>query len=297
QEEDEDEDEYSEQRQEWIRNTRKVALPEPGPFKPPSLNVVDYLQEERNREVYEDGTGKLKPAYSVDIFRDYTEKGLQVIVKLANIHLTPEKPSYEGGAWHVEGQLNEHICASAIYYYDNHNITNSRLAFRQMSSEDTVDISYEQEDHDWLTEVFGCEQGGSSVQNVGAVDTPEGRLLTWPNVLQHQVQPFQLADPTKPGHRKILALFLVDPNIRIISTTNVPCQQREWWAEAINTKRSALSNLPVEIRDHIVQDVEDFPISLQEAKEARLKLMEERSVFVVKHDEEFNSHQFSLCEH
>ena len=30
-------------------------------------------------------------------------KTLQVIVKLANIHLTPEKPEYGGGSWHVEG--------------------------------------------------------------------------------------------------------------------------------------------------------------------------------------------------
>lgn len=30
---------------------------------------------------------------------------LQVIVKLANIELTPEKPEYQGGSWHVEGQL------------------------------------------------------------------------------------------------------------------------------------------------------------------------------------------------
>ena len=30
---------------------------------------------------------------------------MQVIVKLANIHLTPEKPEYPGGTWHVEGQL------------------------------------------------------------------------------------------------------------------------------------------------------------------------------------------------
>ena len=30
---------------------------------------------------------------------------LQVIVKLANIELTPEKPEYPGGVWHVEGKL------------------------------------------------------------------------------------------------------------------------------------------------------------------------------------------------
>ena len=40
-----------------------------------------------------------------------------VIVKLANIVLTPEKPRYEGGSWHVEGMMNERIVASGIYYY------------------------------------------------------------------------------------------------------------------------------------------------------------------------------------
>lgn len=34
---------------------------------------------------------------------DLKGANLQVIVKLANIHLTPEKPEYAGGSWHVEG--------------------------------------------------------------------------------------------------------------------------------------------------------------------------------------------------
>ncbi|KAG5633649.1 hypothetical protein DXG03_006869, partial [Asterophora parasitica] len=126
---------------------------------------------------------------------------------------------------------NEHICASAIYYYDIMDITASGPAFRQKS--DTEDgLQPPQYQWDWFPTVFGCENEGPMLQDVGSVDTREGRLLTWPNVLQHRVHPFSLADPTKPGHRKIVALFLVDPNIRIISTANVPCQQREWWAEA-----------------------------------------------------------------
>ena len=56
----------------------------------------------------------------------------------------------------------------------------------------------------------------------------EGRLVTFPNTVQHRVAPFALADPTKPGHRKILALFLIDPHRRVISTANVPPQQAEW---------------------------------------------------------------------
>jgi hypothetical protein len=154
---------------------------------------------------------------------------LQIIVKLANIDLTPEKPDYEGGNWHVEGQLNEHICATALYYYDNENITNSHLAFRQSCIDSTLEMGYEQDEHDFMSAVFGCEPDGPAVQEVGSVLCKEGRLLTFPNILQHRILPFKLADATKPGHRKILALFLVDPGIRIISTANVPPQQRDWW--------------------------------------------------------------------
>ncbi|KAJ3513542.1 hypothetical protein NMY22_g15007 [Coprinellus aureogranulatus] len=56
---------------------------------------------------------------------------LQIIVKLANIELTPEKPKYNGGTWHVEGKQNEHICATALYYYSSSNIKSSHLAFKQ----------------------------------------------------------------------------------------------------------------------------------------------------------------------
>jgi Protein of unknown function (DUF4246) len=41
----------------------------------------------------------------LDLREVYGKRGLQVIVKLANIELTPDKPEYDGGSWHVEGQL------------------------------------------------------------------------------------------------------------------------------------------------------------------------------------------------
>jgi hypothetical protein len=53
-------------------------------------------------------------------------------------------------------------------------------------------------------------------------------MIAFPNVLQHQVQPFELADPTRPGTRKILVLFLVDPGLRVTSTSTVPPQQLHW---------------------------------------------------------------------
>lgn len=80
------------------------------------------------------------------------------------------------------------------------------------------------------------------MQDVGGVDTREGRLFIFPNTLQHGVGLFKLADPAAPGHRKAVALFLVDPNVKIISTANVPCERQDWW-EAIQPDRAKIGQL------------------------------------------------------
>lgn len=126
--------------------------------------------------------------------------------------------------------------------------------------------------------------------------TSEGRLLAFPNVVQHRVSSFQLADPAKPGHQKILALFLVDPYLRILSTANVPPQQKSWWAENIYNDEK-LSSLPIEVLNHIIDYVPEFPISLEEAKEIRLELMEERKAIRKVSKNKVRHEAFSFCEH
>ena len=79
--EDDQSESFWNRRNQWIEDMRKVVLPEPGVFRP--------LEE--------------SPLF--DLRKDFSANGLQIIVKLANIELTPEKPEYEGGTWHVEGQL------------------------------------------------------------------------------------------------------------------------------------------------------------------------------------------------
>ncbi|EGE79440.1 hypothetical protein RJ035_004541 [Blastomyces gilchristii] len=273
-ESDEDEDDYYDRVDEWEEQSQKFRLPEPdAKFLPPNEDIL------------------------VDLQRDYGSTGLQVIVKLANIHLTPEKPRYNGGTWHVEGQLNEHICATALYYYDSDNITESRLAFRQLADVDSAsEIGYEQDQHGWLPLVFGCQNGNAPIQEIGNVVCKQGRLLTFPNILQHRVSPFQLEDPSKLGHRKILALFLVDPNIRIISSANVPCQRRDWWAEQVPWE-NITGRLPPELFNEVASHLDDFPISMEDAKELRLELMEERKAVVVEQGQAMESYTFSLCEH
>lgn len=70
-------------------------------------------------------------------------------------------------------------------------------------------------------------------------------------ILQHCVITLRLSDPTKPGHRKILALILIGPHDSIISTANVSCQQKEIWADQIR-KAEPLNSLPVELADQII---------------------------------------------
>jgi hypothetical protein len=144
------------------------------------------------------------------------------------------------------------------------------------------------------------ENEEAAVQEVGSVLCSEGRLLTFPNILQHRVQPFSLADGTKRGHRKILALFLVDPNIRVIGTANVPPQQRDWWAPMVagdfGRAGKAMGVLSIELKDKVFEGVE-WPIGLDEAKEVRAALMEERSKYTKRGGDLFVSTSFSLCEH
>ena len=81
--------------------------------------------------------------YSLRIEDDFRDNGLQVIIKLASIELTPEKPAYAGGSWHVEGMLNEHIAATALYYYDVENVTEARISFRAEACLDETTMQYD----------------------------------------------------------------------------------------------------------------------------------------------------------
>jgi hypothetical protein len=114
--------------------------------------------------------------------------------------------------------------------------------------------------------------------------------------MQHRVSPFALQDRTKPGHRKIIALFLVDPHTRIISTANVPPQRKDWWFDVVRESGS-LQVLPEELAQHVHREVEDWPMGLEEAKTLRKELMEERSTYIPAVEGAVYSQSFNFCEH
>ena len=135
----------------------------------------------------------------------------------------------------------------------------------------------------------GCTLRDSPlVQNLGDVITKTDRCIAFPNLYQHQVQPFNLEDPTKPGHRKILVFFLVDPTQRVPSATDVAPQQREWVTEVIQGAgvNSPFARLPVEILTMISEE-NDGTMTRSDAELYRGELMAERTVFVEENDDAY----------
>lgn len=84
--------------------------------------------------------------------------------------------------------MNERICATALYYVDCENVTQSRLNFRMKTSPDTrhsQPYRVGQDSYKWLEAVYGTDlgHGAPCLQNYGSIETLEGRLLAFPNVL------------------------------------------------------------------------------------------------------------------
>lgn len=278
-----------------------------------------------------------------DSFRD---QGLQLLVEISSIELTPETPAYapdeaagaaayaaraakrfakakslntrvrldgqpDTDGWQVSGQLNEHIVAVAVFAFDVENVTEPRLAFRQKTSLDltlhrfnecmetpeNASIYYKYRDDGpahlngklgdiiALAEILGIpEQHLVSdidtgevhpYQHIGSVATHQGRLVAFPNVLEHRIDPFRLVDETKSGRYRWLTLYLIDPHYRGCSTRNVPPQQHDWWAEAMGLKLAAAGGLPQEIIDHIMKDTDSWPMGMSEAQWHREQMVQE----------------------
>ena len=172
---------FDDAERDWLMdNPDKRELSQPDPHKP----FTPFAEQEEKHGLHRR-----------DISRDFPD-GLQVIFKLANIHLTPEKPRYDGSAWHVEGALNEHICATALFYYDQDNIEASYLEFQHEIDGETMIMKPGQDDYITCEDLYGIAHDGAPVQSIGRVLTRQSRILAFPNVMQHRVQPFSLADPS-----------------------------------------------------------------------------------------------------
>ncbi|OBZ78275.1 hypothetical protein A0H81_02673 [Grifola frondosa] len=207
-------------------------------------------------------------------------------------------PNPDKQALGTSKEWRRNIVATGLYYYASENITESKLGFRAGVGEyeNGPYWDYQPDDSKGWTVAFGFGNTDPKNQEVGSIVAKEDKCLAFSNIYQHRVAPFELEDPTKPGHRKILCFFLVNPFVPVASTSNVPPQQRSWYTDELD-KVPQFLQLPQELLDIILNDALAGTITLDEAKKEREKLMEERANFVVEHNQQIFEMEFSMCEH
>ena len=252
-----------------------MIVKEPAEFRPP---------EQRATSRWLDSQGRFQEWIFVDLKKEFWNVGVQMILRVTDIDLLPEKSCYEGEEWHVEGRMNERICATAIYAYSVHNTTSASLSFRRrINAEEVMLAKGYIQSPPWAPGLYGARSGDPVVQHMGDITLSENRLVTYPNTFQTRLLPFELINKSKPGHVKLLIMHLVDPNRRMMSTTMVPPQQRDWWAQEVRAGNTRFLQLPTEVWDRIVEMVEGYPIGMEEGKERMREFKMENARATEKH--------------
>jgi hypothetical protein len=167
---------------------------------------------------------------------------IQVIPKIADVELRADGDSH-AGVWHVEGLSHEHIAATGIAYLRRDaTINGGRLRFRR---------SFLKEEYGYLMYNIPQEWGHNSpamksgLVPLGSVEPGAGDLLAFPNSHQHKLEPLTLhgtfgnairrnnnndANPALAAERRvrrIVAFFLVNPEVRVVSTADIATPQTD----------------------------------------------------------------------
>ena len=243
---------------------------------------VDDFRPAEQRTVldFADTQGRYRDWLRVDLKKEFWNIGLQYVPHVQEIILTPEESIFNGEDWHVQGQRNERICATAVYIYNSENITSARISFRRRIHDEEASLAAGAiQEPPFAPEIYGAQSGDPVIQHMGDLELPEGRVITYPNMFQSRLLPFELKDKNKPGCVKMLMLHLIDPNRRMMSTAMVPPQRKDWWADEIRRHNARIYRLPPEIWDLIVDMVEECPIGTHEAEKIQREFMEERWEF------------------
>jgi len=204
---------------------------------------------------------------------------LQVVVHVSEIRLEPNNPVYTGSPWHVEGMKNERIAACAFYYSSVENITENYIEFRMAV---TSPKRFHAGDTGATMRTWAMNDGDPCHQYIGSKPTSTGLAIAFPNIYQYRHPPFRLHNSSKEGHQRLVAFYLVDPEIQpVVSTSRVPPQQKSWIKAAV--EESIDARLPVELVEKIVNHVEG-KMSRDEAVDFRREMLEERVCFWAQND-------------
>ncbi|KAJ6115996.1 Protein of unknown function DUF4246 [Penicillium sp. IBT 18751x] len=255
--------EFDERDEKWRMEKCIAVQPDAGEFIP--WAVPQCLMT----KLPEDLPSAVRIERPVNLSKDYKERGLQVITRLIGVDLTPEDPIYQTD-WHVE----------AFVHFDVDNIKDASMEFRNIIDTGALEeVEHGPNDFVWLKQVFGLENGEPAIQQVGSIKCPVGRTVIFTSMVQHRYTGFELLDPTKPGHLRALVFYLVDPNIRIISTANIPPQRLDWTLDFKDDEGNLTAAMAKLALDH-KNDRGNMPMSLNEAQEYRVEALEELIEFM-----------------
>jgi predicted DNA-binding WGR domain protein len=183
---------------------------------------------------------------------------LQVITKMVEYQIDP-KQGLEG-VWHVEGMSHENILATAVYVLKrDESLTGGEIQYKRAYTLSEADHTFWGMDQ-YPPDPFYSVVGKGVIPN-GTLSTPEGRLFVFPNSHIHKLSKMTATCLKGTSKRRVIVFWLVHPDAPIISTREVPPQQKI--------------------------------IGKRKAKEIRLKLMNERK----RHKQSLNPRSVSLCEH
>ncbi|KAG2365469.1 hypothetical protein BDR07DRAFT_640846 [Suillus spraguei] len=113
--------------------------------------------------------------------------------------------AFQGSQWRTEGMKNERIVACILYNSSSENITHNSIEFRMALKTPSP--------FPWI----------KPCRYIRAVPIRQGVCIAYPNMYQPHITPFSLVDPSKEGHQRIVGLYLVDPGIApLTSTQGVP---------------------------------------------------------------------------
>lgn len=184
-------------------------------------------------------------------------RNLQVVTKIVEYRVNKEE-NFDG-VWHVEGMSHENIIATGLYIFKREeNFNGAEIEFRRFLYEDEgSEIIYSTpQNANRQTD----QMGGGDVKPLGRLETPEGRAIVFPNSHIHKLTNMVSADG-KDAVRRILVFWLVNPDVKIVSSRDVAPQQTV--------------------------------MTFKEAKKYQLELMKERKL----HKESFMEREVFLCEH
>lgn len=142
------------------------------------------------------------------------------------------------------------------------------------------------------SKTWGLRDNYPCRQYIGSVPVRNGLAISFPNIYQHRLRRVRLADGQSEGRLTIMAFFLVDPDISpILSTMDVPPQQREWIAQVL--QESLDVRLPTEVVERITSMVDSL-FSDDEAERYRREMRTERHDFAEANSMNFFSIPFNI---